>query len=206
MLDLWLGSVPLQGTNEHNNVNTSVGEVGNSTKQRHVQLVQLWAAFVFWPRVLQLSMDNDPKAFNEVKLVKGDFFGDFVLHMPNATVGELMPLKLKLTKHLLDFTKDPMDNWPFASQLQVVNMFAHGSNELVVVVVVVGFSLLTSTNNMLNTKLVIDLARYEPTLVCDSSQLYREGPWCITKASAWLIAMKHFNLRVEVLEARDHPK
>ena len=167
MLDLRLRGVTLQGTDEHHNVNTSVGEIGDSTKQRHVEFVQLWAALVFWLGVLKLSMDNDPKAFDEVKLIKGDFLSDLVLYVANATVGKLMPLKFKFTEHLLDFTKDPKDNRPFACQLQVVNMLAHSSNELAVVVV--GFSLSTSTNNMLNTKLVVDLTWHKSTLVGDTS-------------------------------------
>jgi hypothetical protein len=65
MLHLRLGSVPLQGTDEHHNFKTGVGKVGYGTKQGPVELMQLWCAKVLWLGVLKLSMDNRPKITNK---------------------------------------------------------------------------------------------------------------------------------------------
>eukprot|EP00974_Lingulodinium_polyedra_P055154 5303315-Lingulodinium_polyedra.AAC.1 len=46
MLDLWFVRVTLGRANEHRNVRTGVCKIGNCTKQRHVQLVQLLTTLV----------------------------------------------------------------------------------------------------------------------------------------------------------------
>ena len=44
MLHLWLGCVPLQGTDEDNSIQAGVCEISDSSEQGHVQLVQRKAA------------------------------------------------------------------------------------------------------------------------------------------------------------------
>ena len=43
MLNLWFRCVALQRTDKDDNIQASVREIGNSPKQRHVELVQLRA-------------------------------------------------------------------------------------------------------------------------------------------------------------------
>ena len=86
MLHLWLGCVPLQGTNEDNNIQAGVRKISDSSEQGHVQLVQLRAAEVFSLGVPQLSMDKWPKAADKHNQIKGDVLGLFVLNVANSTI------------------------------------------------------------------------------------------------------------------------
>ena len=47
MQNLWFGFVALQSTDEVNNLQASVCQVSNGSKQRHVKLLQLRAAKIF---------------------------------------------------------------------------------------------------------------------------------------------------------------
>ena len=84
MLHLWLGCVPLQGTNEDNNIQVVVREISDSSEKRHAQLAQLKAAQIFNSGVLQLSVDNRPRAADKHNLIKGDLLGLFVLNVADS--------------------------------------------------------------------------------------------------------------------------
>eukprot|EP00974_Lingulodinium_polyedra_P064754 6256877-Lingulodinium_polyedra.AAC.1 len=70
MLDLRFMRATLERANAHHNVRTGVRKVGNCTKQRHVQLVQLLTALVLWLGANELWVCNATQVAGEQRRVQ----------------------------------------------------------------------------------------------------------------------------------------
>ena len=156
MLDLWLGCVALQGTNENNDVHTSVCEIGNCPNKRHVELVQLWRAQVLGFGELELAVYNGPQIACKNDLIKSDLHRLLVLDVPHTTVREHMPLDLEFAKLALYFSHDLFHDVGFTGQLEVVHVFGHTCNE--------------DSSVMPDDELVVHLAWLKTTLECSSAK------------------------------------
>ncbi len=126
-------------------------------------------------------------------LIQGDLLGDWVLQMVYATVSEVLPQNLALTKDLLSLIKDKLNDLWLAIDLQVVTMLRRDA---------LLFTVVPSAG-----KPRINLAGDEATLIAsDHSQLHAECKGVVHQASAWLVAVEHLLGGIEVVEPRHLPQ
>ena len=68
-------------------------------------------------------MDNRLHILDILLLVEGDQEGSRVLYMAETAVGECEPFDLQFANNFLDLLENPLDDFLFARELEVVDVF-----------------------------------------------------------------------------------
>ena len=125
-------------------------------------------------------------------LVQRDLFGLWILLMAHAAVSENAACYCELSKGLLNKVKNELDPIISTSDLEIIHMNGHQSNQLVLVVGL----------GVAYEQLIVNPTRLHLALVNQQTlEFERKRSWSINRSRAGLVAMKDLPNWVEGLKA-----